>query len=472
MVIMHSLPRFSRPPKAFYMLSILHALNPIIKRRKSPLPSKNMAVNYPFDPKSPQPWFCGHCHAGPRSVKSTEECNNCGRLRDSTAFTEQSPQPWFCGHCHAGPRSVKSTKECNNCGRPRDSTAFTKSPKKQESTFTPWSDSEFSSSNNQSYKSKTDPRNRFPPNARVNSKSGAKTIVEVPFDPKYPKPWYCGNCHDGPHNVKYNKQCVNCHKVRDSTAYTKSLIKQDSNPEAESRVRKPPSFQAIASFNNAIVLNGNLLPDTSDGIPSHQNQTSETLNDTKFSKQVAAKNGSEDDLDRSESDVESIFSLAESANSSMTSLEGSESLADLAACEFTSDLLNFQEIKHIFTWIKQGNRLSADKFERNCRRLLDHYSLNLRKGLHGTHERATAAMIRRRSRRIAHDMRQELTDSRSVRSEDGNTDLKRQIDRYLGTISTGNQSGSELESDDSDMEWMDEEGLPNYSSVKKILVQT
>ena len=229
--------RFSSPPKAFYMLSILHALDTIIKRRKSPLSSKNMAVNNPFDPKSPQPWFCGHCHAGPRSVEilpkhalNVAENEIQLPLRSSLHgfadtvtlvlkarnlpkhalnVAENEIQLPLRSSLHGFVDTVTLVLKAriprrhavivaeNEIQLPSRSSlhlrhgfadTVTTVPKARSSiryvltvpdhetqlplqnllrnkmsTFTPWSDSEFSSSNNQSYKSKTDPRNQLPP---------------------------------------------------------------------------------------------------------------------------------------------------------------------------------------------------------------------------------------------------------------------------------------------------------------------
>ena len=53
-----------------------------------------------------------------------------------------------------------------------------------------------------------------------------KVVINVPFDPNNPKPWYCGPCNDGPQNVKLNKKCIACGATRDSRAYVKKVIEK------------------------------------------------------------------------------------------------------------------------------------------------------------------------------------------------------------------------------------------------------
>ncbi len=78
-------------------------------------------------------------------------------------------------------------------------------------------------------------------------------------------------------------------------------------------------------------------------------------------------------------------------------------------------------------------------------------------------------MIHRRPRPIAHDIVTELAGRHGIQSQEESLAARRRIEQYLRSLPNDYRSGSENESDDSEMEWVDEDGLSSYASVRNFL---
>ncbi|KAI9874743.1 MAG: hypothetical protein M1830_009336 [Pleopsidium flavum] len=122
------------------------------------------------------------------------------------------------------------------------------------------------------------------------------------------------------------------------------------------------------------------------------------------------------------SDGGSVFSVAASTMSSKSSVVPDQ-IADLAADEFVSLLLGDEEFRFLSPAAIESNRVGAERFKRNFRRLLNQYSIDLKKEARSEVQRAAVYLVRSRSRYIANDFLRKIDSGR----EDG-----RQYDKLKG----------------------------------------
>jgi hypothetical protein len=113
------------------------------------------------------------------------------------------------------------------------------------------------------------------------------------------------------------------------------------------------------------------------------------------------------------SDMESVLSIIAPTVSSKTSIQGEISL--FAADEFITLLLEDKELRVLFAAAIQSDRVGPERFERNLRRLLNQYSVDLKEEARRNEEKAAVYLIRSRSRYLANDIRRKLT---SVKDSD------------------------------------------------------
>jgi hypothetical protein len=106
------------------------------------------------------------------------------------------------------------------------------------------------------------------------------------------------------------------------------------------------------------------------------------------------------------SNVASVLSVAASKNSSKTSNQ--DKINQDAADEFVLLLLKDEHLKSLYMAAIQNNKVGADRFERNFRRLLNQYSVDLMKEANSGDEKSAAYLVRSRSRYIANDVRRKL----------------------------------------------------------------
>jgi hypothetical protein len=107
------------------------------------------------------------------------------------------------------------------------------------------------------------------------------------------------------------------------------------------------------------------------------------------------------------SDMESVLSIVAPTVSSKTSIQGEIGL--FAADEFITLLLDDEELRVLFAAAIQSDRVGPERFERNLRRLLNRYSVDLKEEAERNEEKAAVYLIRSRSRYLANDIRRKLT---------------------------------------------------------------
>jgi hypothetical protein len=130
------------------------------------------------------------------------------------------------------------------------------------------------------------------------------------------------------------------------------------------------------------------------------------------------------------SDMESVLSIVAPTVSSKTSIQGEISL--FAADEFITLLLEDEELRVLFAAAIQSGRVGPERFERNLRRLLNQYSVNLKEEADSNEEKAAVYLIRSRSRYLANDIRRKLT---SVKDSDRQYEiLTEQSDHKINSL--------------------------------------
>ena len=130
------------------------------------------------------------------------------------------------------------------------------------------------------------------------------------------------------------------------------------------------------------------------------------------------------------SDMESVLSIAAPTVSSKTSIHGEISL--FAADEFATLLLEDEELRVLFTAAIQSDRVGPARFERNLRRLLNQYSVDLKEEAESNEEKAAVYLIRSRSRYLANDIRRKVT---SVKDSDAQYEnLKERSDHKINSL--------------------------------------
>ena len=109
----------------------------------------------------------------------------------------------------------------------------------------------------------------------------------------------------------------------------------------------------------------------------------------------------------SSSDAESVESGVDSVASSKTSVV-SDKFSLLAADELVTCLLQNAELGVIYKAALDSRHVGADRFEGNFRRILNHFSRDLKKEARNIGQTSAAVLVRRRSRYIANTLRQKL----------------------------------------------------------------
>jgi hypothetical protein len=130
------------------------------------------------------------------------------------------------------------------------------------------------------------------------------------------------------------------------------------------------------------------------------------------------------------SDMESVLSIVAPTVSSKTSIHGEISL--FAVDEFATLLLKDEELRVLFTAAIQSDRVGPARFERNLRRLLNQYSVDLKEEAESNEEKAAVYLIRSRSRYLANDIRRKVT---SVKDSDTQYEnLKERSDHKINSL--------------------------------------
>lgn len=111
--------------------------------------------------------------------------------------------------------------------------------------------------------------------------------------------------------------------------------------------------------------------------------------------------------DNEDWDTDSVFSVAASTLSSKTSHH--DDVGNLAVSELVNLLLADEELKILFMEAIQNGKVGPERFERNLRRLLNQYSVDLKKEAEEGNEKTAVYLVRSRSRFIANDIRRTLT---------------------------------------------------------------
>jgi arginyl-tRNA synthetase len=175
------------------------------------------------------------------------------------------------------------------------------------------------------------------------------------------------------------------------------------------------------------------------------------------------------------SNIESVLSIVAPTVSSKTSIQGGISL--FAADEFITLLLGDEELRVLFAAAIQSDSVGPERFERNIRRLLNQYSVDLKGEAERNEERAVVYLIRSRSRYLANDIRRKLT---SVKDSDrqygiltGRSDHKINEAESSERQPEGVNSDSDFEensADDDITELQNYEKLPKLSMVKDFMI--
>jgi hypothetical protein len=130
------------------------------------------------------------------------------------------------------------------------------------------------------------------------------------------------------------------------------------------------------------------------------------------------------------SDMESVLSIVAPTVSSTTSIQGQISL--FAADEFITLLLEDEELRVLFTAAIQSDRVGPARFERDLRRLLNQYSVDLKEEAESNEEKAAVYLIRSRSRYLANDIRRKVT---SIKDSDTQYEnLKKRSDHKINSL--------------------------------------
>jgi len=137
------------------------------------------------------------------------------------------------------------------------------------------------------------------------------------------------------------------------------------------------------------------------------------------------------------SDMESVLSIVAPTISSKTSIQGEISL--FAADEIISLLLEDEELRVLFTEAIQSDRVGPARFERNLRRLLNRYSVDLKEEAESNEEKAAVYLIRSRSRYLANDIRKKFTSGKDSdrpyetlkKRSDHKINSSKAVERYL-----------------------------------------
>jgi arginyl-tRNA synthetase len=203
-------------------------------------------------------------------------------------------------------------------------------------------------------------------------------------------------------------------KITDLLSY---CIETEKGPE---EWRPIPAEAALFESTRQVLENGmKLLGIKPDGV--HPDQLSDIDSDT---------------TDIS-SDMESVLSIVAPTVSSKTSIQGEISL--FAADEFITLLLEDEELRVLFAAAIQSDRVGPERFERNLRRLLNQYSVDLKEEAERNEEKAAVYLIRSRSRYLANDIRRKLTSVKDsdrqyeilTQRSDHKINSLRAVERYL-----------------------------------------
>ena len=202
----------------------------------------------------------------------------------------------------------------------------------------------------------------------------------------------------------------------------------------------------------------------------------------------------EDDLDE-ESEISTIdegsaiFSSDPETSATASSLT-TGGISNIAADELVSLFLRHNEMQVIFEKASCNDDLLPRKFERKFRSLLNEYSLKLKYEARGVDEIPAAALVRRRSRYIAHVIREKIgqpTDLSQLQLEnhDGIIDRQLQIEQYLqglkantdekrDNIRTRTDPEIDDDSDESEDGWAHDlhDNVPALSAVLYFLIES
>jgi hypothetical protein len=135
--------------------------------------------------------------------------------------------------------------------------------------------------------------------------------------------------------------------------------------------------------------------------------------------------------------MEPVLSIVAPPVSSKTSIHGETGL--FAADEFITLLLEDEELRVLFAAAIQSDRVGPERFERNLRRLLNQYFIDLKEEAQRNEEKAAVYLIRSRSRYLANDIRRKLTSAKDsdkqyeilTKRSDNKINSLRAVEQYL-----------------------------------------
>jgi serine/threonine protein kinase len=149
---------------------------------------------------------------------------------------------------------------------------------------------------------------------------------------------------------------------------------------------------------------------------------------------TTSDSGHSDTESEAESLPESVLSNAASTISSQGSI--SPAIGQSAADDFTTLLLKDEALSILFRFEVQNEKIGGQRFERNFRRLLIQYAIDLRREAESIDQKSAAAFVQLKSRYIANNIRRTITvgenealDMEKIKSQQ--VDRQVSIERYL-----------------------------------------